>query len=130
MVLSPPSGSRSDLSAHSGPAVIHLLQQDVSVADIPPTLADRLNPTHGGRRGQFPHFLIADSASAKLRVATVPKLAAPPNPKARGAVITGCLAPLLSAALQSPEERAASILGLGEEKAGAHLIATASPRPW
>ena len=49
---------------------------------------------------------------------------------ALGAVIAGWLAPLLSATLRSPEDRAASILGLSEEKAGERLIATASPRLW
>ena len=49
---------------------------------------------------------------------------------ALGAVIAGWLAPLLSATLRSPEERAASILGLSEEKAGERLIETASPELW
>jgi Family of unknown function (DUF6118) len=49
---------------------------------------------------------------------------------ALGAVIAGWLAPSLFATVQSPEERAATILGMSEEKAGEHLIESASPKLW
>ena len=48
-----------------------------------------------------------------------------------GAVIAGWLAPSAPKTKQEPpEQQAAAILGLGEEKAGEHLIQTAAPKLW